>query len=215
MNERLRFALRAWLYGLIAVIVCTALLLPLLAFGQIPREAEKWRRILTQQVRLEWGLDAPVATFAAQVQQESSFNPDARSTAGALGIAQFLPATAVWISGAYSALGPSDPLNPQWALRALAAYDLDLWKAVSAIDDCNRAAKMLSSYNGGSKWIPRDEKLAAANGLWPEYWWDSVETVNAGRSSAAWKENRAYPRAILLTNEPRYVAALWGRGLCD
>lgn len=190
-------------------------LLSMLASGQVPAAAEKWRRTLTQQVRLEWGLDAPIATFAAQVQQESSFNPDAHSSAGAIGIAQFMPATAVWISGAYSALGPSDPSNPQWALRALAAYDHLLWIDLSAIDDCNHAAKMLAGYNGGEGWVKRDEVLAQAKGLWPEYWWDSVEVVNAGRSAAAWRENRNYSRAILLTKEPLYVSAGWGSGLCQ
>lgn len=183
--------------------------------GGVPVGAAKWQRELTRQARLEWGLDAPIATFAGQVQQESAWRVDAVSPAGARGLAQFMPATSDWISGAYSALSENDPLNPVWALRALATYDRVLWEASSAVDDCNRAAKMLSAYNGGAKWVARDEALARSRGLDPAVYWGSVETVNAGRAPQFWNENRAYPRLILRKHEPRYVAAGWGRGLCE
>lgn len=182
--------------------------------GLIPAAAARWQRELTRQARAEWGLDAPIATFAGQIQQESSWRTDAVSPAGARGLAQFMPATAGWISGAYSALADNDPFNPVWALRALVTYDRVLWQSVSAVDDCNRAAKMLSAYNGGGKWVERDEALAAARGLQPLVYWGSVETVNAGRAPQFWNENRAYPRLVLRTHEPRYIAAGWGRGLC-
>lgn len=218
MNEETRrtvFAVKLVIYAAGALALCFLALLALPARGEIPLEAQQWKRELTRQARLEWGLDAPIATFAAQVQQESGFNPDARSPVGAIGLAQFMPATATWISGAYTALAANDPKNPTWALRALAAYDRHLWDRVSAADDCNRAAKMLSAYNGGEKWIGRDEDLARSRGLWPEYWWDSVETVNAGRAPQFWRENRGYPRRILRVIEPTYVRAAWGRGLCE
>jgi murein DD-endopeptidase MepM/ murein hydrolase activator NlpD len=57
-----------------------------------------------------YGLDP--AVFARQIQQESSFNPNARSPAGALGIAQITPATArEW---------GVNPLDPMAALDAAA-----------------------------------------------------------------------------------------------
>ena len=45
-------------------------------------------------------------------------------------------------------------------------------------------------------------------------WFDSVERHNAGRSAANFRENRHYPRAILLRWEPMYAAAGWGPGVC-
>ena len=45
-------------------------------------------------------------------------------------------------------------------------------------------------------------------------WFDSVERHNAGRSAANFRENRHYPRAILLRWEPLYAAAGWGPGVC-
>jgi len=217
LSERVIFLWRVAAVGVLAVLFLVLALMPRFACGAelIPRDAEQYHRDLVREARLIWGLAAPTAAMAAQLDQESRFNPSAVSPAGALGIAQFMPATAKWIAGAYPALGPSDPRNPRWALRALAQYDKFLWDQVNAADDCHRGAKMLSAYNGGSGWVTRDEALAAQKGLRRELWWGNVETVNAGRSAAAWAENRAYPRGILLLREARYIAAGWGRGLCE
>jgi soluble lytic murein transglycosylase-like protein len=185
------------------------------ARSKLPPDAEKWRRELTRSARLEWGMDAPVATFGAQIQQESSWRADATSPVGAQGIAQFMPSTATWLSGVKSSLGPADPLNPVWALRALVAYDKTLWEGVRAMDKCHRAAKTLSGYNGGSGWVQRDEALATKKGLDAGLWWGNVEIVNAGRSEAAWEENRHYPKRILYDLEPKYLAAGWEGGLCN
>lgn len=184
------------------------------ACAQVPRDAEKYRRDIVRNARLVWGLDAPVAVFAAQVQQESEFREDAKSYVGAQGLAQFMPTTATWIAGAYRDLDPPEPNNPAWALRALVTYDRHLWERTFAANECERAAKMLSSYNGGAGWVARDERAALAAGLDPLRWFDHVETVNAGRSASNWRENRGYPRRILRTLAPRYVAAGWGSTPC-
>lgn len=127
--------------------------------AQIPPDAERWRRDLTRNARLAWGLEAPISTLAAQIQQESNFRPDAVSSAGALGIAQFMPKTGTWLAGVYTALGPSDPLNPQWALRAHATYTKYLWDHSDADTACDHGAKMLASYNSGEGWLHKDENL--------------------------------------------------------
>jgi soluble lytic murein transglycosylase-like protein len=182
--------------------------------GDLPRDAQRHRRDLVRNARLVWGLDAPVATFAAQIHQESRWRSDAVSPVGAKGMAQFMPATARWISGAYPALADNQPTNPIWALRALVTYDRHLWERVTATDKCNRMAMTLASYNGGLGWVWRDQKLAAAQGADSARWFDQVERFNAGRHAAAFRENRGYPRLILRTYEPRYAAAGWGQGSC-
>lgn len=58
--------------------------------------------------------DVPERLFSALLQCESDFNPQAKSRAGALGIAQFMPATA-------KGLG-IDPLDPAQAIPAAAQY---------------------------------------------------------------------------------------------
>lgn len=182
--------------------------------AELPRDALRYQRDLTRQARLVWGIDAPVATFAAQIHQESRWRSDAVSQVGAQGMAQFMPATARWISGAYPPLADNQPTNPVWAMRALVTYDRHLWERVQAAGPCDRMAMALSGYNGGLGWVWRDQKLAAAQGADPARWFDQVERFNAGRSAAAFRENRGYPRLILRTHEPRYVAAGWGLGSC-
>jgi soluble lytic murein transglycosylase-like protein len=180
----------------------------------IPRAAHTHKRILTQHARGAWGINAPVATFAAQIHQESLWRADVVSRAGASGIAQFMPATGEWLANKYK-LGDYDPLNPAWSIRAMVVYDLHLYQLIDGADGCQRFAKTLSAYNGGLTWLRRDEQLATTNGINISYWFDGVETVNAGRAAWAIHENRAYPRRILLELEPLYIDAGFGRGVCQ
>ncbi|WP_173084810.1 transglycosylase SLT domain-containing protein [Fundidesulfovibrio magnetotacticus] len=180
----------------------------------IPAQAVRYRADLTRCARVHWGLEAPVATMAAQVHQESRWRADAVSPVGAAGLTQFMPATARWMGNVDPELAQAQPFNPGWALRALAAYDRWLWDRVEARAPCERMAMTLSAYNGGLGWIARDKAVARANGADPLAWFESLERFNAGRSPAAFKENRGYPRRILLTLEPLYERAGWGRGVC-
>lgn len=178
--------------------------------SDIPFAAKPYQRDLTRHAHAAWGLNAPVAAFAGQIHQESMWKAEARSHVGAQGLAQFMPATALWISGAYK-WGEPQPYNPGWALRALVTYDRHLWDRVKAANDCERMAMALSAYNGGLGWVYRDQKQAAASGLDRSRWFSHVEMVNAGRSAANWRENRGYPRNILMRWQPVYAS--WGGGI--
>ncbi len=200
--------------AMIGALIIIAFMPRMVSAAEIPARAQHYRATLTRCARAEWGLSAPVAVFAAQVHQESLWNPEARSPVGASGLAQFMPATAAWLPEVAPQTGEPMPLNPGWALRALTAYDRWLWERITAEDDCHRMAMTLSAYNGGLGWLNRDKRLAARKGLDPARWWDHVETVNAGRASWAIRENRGYPRRILRQLAPMYQAAGWGRGVC-
>ena len=67
---------------------------------------------MARQYAAQYGVDPDV--FVAQINQESGFRPDAVSPAGALGIAQFMPATA--------ASAGVDPMDPRSALNGAARY---------------------------------------------------------------------------------------------
>jgi soluble lytic murein transglycosylase-like protein len=189
-------------------IVAALILLPLLALAdEPPRAARQYQRDLTRHARNVWGLDAPVAMFAAQIHQESRWRADAQSVVGAQGMAQFMPQTATWISGAYK-LGEPQPYSPGWALRALVSYDRHLWQQIDAASPCDRAAMTLSAYNGGLGWVYRDQQIAAQNGHDRRRWFGMVELFNAGRSAANFRENRDYPRVILIRWQPIYTS--WG-----
>jgi soluble lytic murein transglycosylase-like protein len=147
------------------------------------------------------------------VHQESGWNPLAVSRVGAQGMAQFMPATASWwCAREGTAAADCQPQNPVWALRSLTAYDRWLWDRIKADTACDRMAMTLASYNGGLGWVLKDRKLAAAAGASASRWWGQTERYNAGRSAAAFAENRGYPVRILKVLEPRY--ALWGAGSC-
>lgn len=209
------------IFQIIAVLALTALIVfaatgcqPAYA-DDIPTDAKRYQRTLIRTSHALWGLDAPVATFAGQIHQESRWRVNARSPVGAEGLAQFMPATSDWFAELYpSHLGDRQPYNPGWALRAMVLYDKWLHARIQAACPCEKWAMVLSAYNGGLGWVYRDKRLASSKGLDPLVWFDSVERVNAGRSTANWKENRGYPRKILLRWEPLYERAAWGNGVC-
>lgn len=177
-----------------------------------PPAALKYRSDVIRSARVDWGLNAPVADFAAQLHQESGWNPAARSPVGAQGLAQFMPSTADWITGVFPSLSAREPYNPGWAIRALVSYDRWLWQRLYVPDGCERMAMTLSAYNGGLGWVNRDRRLARSRGLDDTRWFGAVETVNAGRSAANWRENRHYPQRILHELAPRYRS--WGGASC-
>jgi cell wall-associated NlpC family hydrolase len=82
------------------------------------------------------------AVLAAQLYQESGFNPRAQSPVGAMGIAQFMPGT--WATHG----GGGDVWNPADAIPAAAKYDCSLAAAVAAVPGGGQE-KMLAAYNAG------------------------------------------------------------------
>ncbi|HEV3169374.1 MAG TPA: bifunctional lytic transglycosylase/C40 family peptidase [Actinocrinis sp.] len=91
-------------------------------------------------------MSAPL--LAAQLYQESAFDPKAVSPAGAEGIAQFLPGTWPNWSSPQDGDGKQDIWNPADAIPAAARYDCALAQQVSKIagDQINN---MLAAYNAG------------------------------------------------------------------
>ena len=158
-----------------------------------------------------------MAVFAAQVHTESWWRNGTVSSAGAQGLAQFLPSTAAWLPRAVPELereaGRPAPFNPGWALRALVSYDKWLWDRLNGADACQRMAFTLSAYNGGIGWVGRDRKEAERQGRDPARWFGQVEKVNAGRSAPSLRENRRYVRLILLERQYWYRKAGWGPGV--
>jgi soluble lytic murein transglycosylase-like protein len=184
------------------------------AFEPVPAAARDYQRLLRRSAHAYWGLDAPLATMAGQVHQESLWRADAVSPVGAAGLAQFMPATSDWFSTLYpDAIGGNQPFNPGWALRALVLYDRWLHQRVTAADNCQRWAMTLSAYNGGLGWVYRDKKLASAMGADPLVWFNSIENYSR-RADWARRENRTYVRNILNRWEPLYAANGWGAAVC-
>jgi hypothetical protein len=94
-----------------------------------------------------WNVGA--ALLSAQLYVESGFDPNARSPAGAQGIAQFMPGTA-------AALGLEDPFDPVAAIDAQAHLMRDLLRRFASVP------LALAGYNAG-------EGAVAACGCIPPY----------------------------------------------
>lgn len=198
-----------------ALLLLALLLAASSVVAQVPAAAKPWQRTVTAQAHAVLGPAAPVATLAGQLQQESGWNAHAKSYVGALGLAQFMPTTAADMAKHHpAACAPAQPLDPRWSIRCQVRYDADLHRAIRADTECDRWAMTLSAYNGGLGWLYRDQRAAEHAGADPGRWWDGVSSYNAGRSAAAWGENRRYPARILHVLAPRYVAGDWGPSPC-
>lgn len=89
----------------------------------------------------------PPAIFLAQINQESGFNPNAKSPAGALGIAQIVPRYHPGV----------DPMNPAQALDFAAKWDSQNFSRYRNWND------VLSVYNSGRPWAQGQRISETAN----------------------------------------------------
>jgi len=178
---------------------------------EAPSAAQQHKRTLTRVAHSEWGLNAPVAVFAAQVHQESAWRTDALSHVGAQGLAQFMPATARWwCSATGTATADCQPNNPTWAMRALVGYDKWLYDRTPArYTPRERMHVALRAYNGGlGHW---QAEAAATGAAQPTLAQVDAACGKARRAAVHCRENLGYPHRILVVLQPRYLQ--WGPGL--
>lgn len=181
---------------------------------QVPDVSARYRLLVEQAASDVWGVDASPARLAAQLHQESSWNPQARSNVGAQGLAQFMPSTGRWLAQQFPALGAYDPWDPAWSARAAAVYDHWLLTRNPGAGQCSSWAFAFSAYNGGETMLHREQAIAARHGRNSQRWFGNVADYRA-RSPEAWAENRSYVRRILIVLEPAYVDAGWaGQAVC-
>ena len=92
--------------------------------------------------------------LAAQIEQESGWDPRAASRAGAQGIAQFMPA--VWSAYAVDGNGDGvkDVWNPTDAIPSAAHLDCVLMKEIADVPG-NTVRNMLAAYNAGPDKVHR------------------------------------------------------------
>lgn len=177
-----------------------------------PSTAERYRRELTVSARRTFGPDAPVAALAAQIHVESAWKTDARSRAGALGLAQFMPATANDMARRFPAeCSPANPYSSRWALTCRDRYMASLLSQIKPIrgwvlSEQSQWAFAFRAYNGGS--IIEDRRAAARAGFDPDHW-EQVQPFNGRRRSHSnFVENTMYPVRIFNV-QTRY--SHWGR----
>lgn len=143
----------------------------LLAGGNISPYDELFRAHAAR-IGWDWRL------LAALAFQESRFDPDAKSWAGAVGLMQLMPNTA-------EEFGANDPYNPVQNISAGAAYISwldDYWKK-HIEDPEERLHFVIASYNTGQGHVQDARRLTAAHGENPDVWHGQVEQYMLKKSN--------------------------------
>ncbi len=197
-----------------ALFLCASVCSPPAFSLTVPAEAQSWKRQFLNANQQVWGLSSP-AWLAAQLGQESGWRDGLKSSAGALGLCQFIPSTAAGIEQQFAGLAALGRYSPKWCFYAQAYLMRDLYNTYRKDrDQCNGMKMAGSAYNGGGVMLRRELSLCAAdypncdNRLWDE----NVGTKNA-RATWAYKENRSYVFRIT-QREPLYAASGWGIRFC-
>ena len=113
----------------------------------------------------------------AQAYQESGLNHEAKSRAGAIGIMQLMPAT-----GAQMNVGDirEEEANIHAGVKYI-RFMVDQYFAKEPMSEVNKVLFAFAAYNCGPNRVRQLRKIAAAQGLNPNEWIDSVEMVAAAR----------------------------------
>ncbi len=191
----------------IALLMAIAILSTPCDAAQPSAAALAYRSTITRETEVRFGIPAPTPVIAAQIMQESQFNPNARSQVGAEGLMQFMPKTAEWAAVA-GQLGQAQPTSPAWAIRAGVWYDRWLYDRVRTADtDCDRWNFALSAYNGGLGNVYKRQKMAYRPGSWA-----LTGPINPGITPANQRENEDYSKRILTRWQTIFTD--WGRTVC-
>jgi soluble lytic murein transglycosylase len=102
----------------------------------------------------QWDMDE--ALVYGIIRQESRFNPEARSRAGALGLMQLMPATARWVARQI----PVNPFNPAMLTRPELNLRMGTYYLRRVLQDLGDKVLAMAAYNAGPgrarRW--RDER---------------------------------------------------------
>lgn len=154
------------------------------------------------QIRWDWRL------LAAQCYQESTFDPQAHSWAGACGLMQIMPSTADHLG-----LARSDIYHPEKNIAAAVKYMAELEQSFSDINDRSERTKfVLAAYNGGGYHIRDAMALAGKYGRSANRWRE-VEPFVQGLQRAEFYNDpvvhNGYMRGSETVNYVRRIMERW------
>lgn len=144
--------------------------------------------------------------LAAQAYQESAFDPNATSWAGAQGLIQLMPGTA-------KDMEVNNPYNPDENVRGAVKY-LKLMNAnFSDITDQEERIKfMLAAYNCGTLHVKDAQALASKYGYNPQLWTGNVDQFVKGLSEPKYYRDPIVKHGYCRGNEPyNYVIQILDR----
>lgn len=125
----------------------------------------KYDSLIEAAVEAEWPECGDWRMFKAQVFQESMFDPNAQSSAGAMGLAQIMPST--WAQLQQQRGLGNDPFDPEQSLMGGAYYMHHMWKGWTwERPYADRWALSLASYNAGRGNLLRAQRKAHGAALY-------------------------------------------------
>lgn len=154
---------------------------------------------VTESTDFDWRL------IAAQVFQESSFDPRATSWAGAKGLMQLMPRTARWLDVSGSLYDPETSV--EGGVKYMEWLKTMYEKEGLPMDESLRFA--LASYNAGQGHVADGRELAKELGLDPNQWYGNVEQAIAllSEKEYASKARYGYCRCEEAVNYVRRIEA--------
>lgn len=161
----------------------------------------RYAAMVAREAQAVNGINAPVPMYLGQMRQESSCRADVTAWDNGRGLAQFMDGTAKQVSALYPELGPPDPYNPRWAIRALVRYDNWIYGRVKGRDTCHRWAAALKGYNAGPGYVQQ----AQAKSPDPLTWFGVTEFIPTRQSKENFEYSRTYPHKILFKHQPLYA----------
>jgi membrane-bound lytic murein transglycosylase F len=168
-----------------------------LGSGKISRYDEAVKRE-SERIGWDWRL------VSSLMYQESRFNPEAVSWAGAFGLMQLMPATA-------GRFGVSKNTSPESHIRAGSSFLKWLDKRFEGEipDSVERTKFVLAAYNVGKGHVDDARRLAEKYGDNPDIWEGSVENWLLNKSQPKYYRDpvvkHGYARGIETTNYVRQV----------
>lgn len=145
--------------------------------------------------------------LASQCYQESGFDPEAVSWAGARGLMQIMPSTAKSVG-----VEPDDLFNPEINVTAAAKIIKQLEGKFGEVRDPNERKKfVLAAYNGGYGHIDDAMRLARKHGRNPHLW-DDVGFFVLHLSEARYYRDPVVIYGYMIGSETfNYVNSVMGR----
>ena len=151
-------------------------------------EIAKFERLVTFFRTYGDRYDMDYLLMMAQGYQESQLNQEAKSSVGAIGVMQVMPAT-----GKDMGVGDITKVEPN--INAGVKYIrfmMDQFYANEPMDRLNKGLFTFASYNAGPGRMQQLRKLAAKRGLDPNVWFNNVEVIAAekiGRETVTYVAN--------------------------
>lgn len=118
---------------------------------------------ISEEHRIDWRLVASI------IQIESSFRPNVKSKAGAMGLMQIMPI----VAREYKS---ENPLDPEENIRVGVRHFINWMRIIKAETGEDRLKLTLAAYNAGLGHLRDAQRLARAKGLSP-YRWKNVSKM--------------------------------------